>query len=186
MIKREKMACDTYSLLTISSPRSLSWIVGLSTFFFQMALCMLIAANQFHQGTNSSLFNVPFKVDLIVSIAQFMSIFFCIFIQADALTSIETLTLLWRTTEWERVIPDDTDHAGWNVQVLIPNLCKLTQGILVLFVSFVAIGQSDNIIHLLKDFSALMVLSELDNLVFFLAKSGYMGKHLKLKTALVE
>lgn len=46
---------------------------------------------------------------------------------------------------------------------------------LVLF-TFVVIVQSDHIIDLIKDFSALTVISQLDDLVFFLARAGFIGR----------
>lgn len=57
---------------------------------------------------------------------------------------------------------------------------------LVLFISFVVIVQSDHIIDLFKDFSALTVISQLDDLVFFLARTGFIGRNLKSEAIRVE
>ncbi len=48
--------------------------------------------------------------------------------------------------------------------------------VLVTFISFVIIVQADNIIDHLKDFTALMVISEVDNILFQLASHGCLVK----------
>lgn len=65
------------------------------------------------------------------------------------------------------------------LNVFLPNIFSLTQSLLVLMVSFVIIVQSDNIIDLLKDFTSLMFISEINDIVFFVASIGYLGRGLK-------
>ena len=148
-----------------------------------MILCILILYDQLLiQSSGSSTFNVPFYVGNEVRVAQFMSIIFCVAIQGDVLVSIKTLTLLWKTTRWDKIILDRGDDTGslstskWASHILVPNLMRFVEGILGLFVSFVVIVQSDNIINLLRDFTALMIISEVDNLGFRLAADGYVGE----------
>jgi len=94
------------------------------------------------------------------------------------------LALFNLKSEWNVVIgvsgPKSTFR--WIIRIGAPNLMKLSQGLLVVFVSFVIIVQSDNIIDLLKDFTALMVLSETDNITFNLAVYEYLGEGLKQQT----
>jgi len=68
------------------------------------------------------------------------------------------------------------------LNVLLPNVFSLTQSLLVLLVSFVIIVQSDNIIDLLKDFTSLMFISEINDIVFYVASIGYLGRELKRDT----
>jgi len=56
---------------------------------------------------------------------------------------------------------------------------RLVEGIVVLFISFVVIMQSENIIDLPRDFTALMIIWEVDNLGFRLT-AGYLGKAMKV------
>ena len=53
-------------------------------------------------------------------------------------------------------------------------------------ISFVLISQSSNLVDLLKDFSALMILSEIDKIFFKLARYGYLGEELAYETSLVQ
>mmetsp|Transcript_27112 Transcript_27112/g.41523 ORF Transcript_27112/g.41523 Transcript_27112/m.41523 type:complete len:899 (+) Transcript_27112:114-2810(+) len=68
------------------------------------------------------------------------------------------------------------------LNILLPNMFSLTQSLLVLLVSFVIIVQSDNIIDLLKDFTSLMFISEINDIVFYVASIGYLGRELKRDT----
>ncbi len=72
--------------------------------------------------------------------------------------------------------------ASWTRNILIPNILRFLQGSIVNFISFVIIVQSDNIIDLLKDFTALMILSDTDNIFFGLAARGYFGRELQRKS----
>lgn len=172
----------------VSNKCSVPWLLGMSTFLLQVLLCTFIAINQIQQSHNSSLFNVPFAVDRIVTVAQFLSIFFCVCIQSDVLESIQILSMLWKDSNWKQVIPvQNRDNFGsWILHIFLPNFCKFLQGMLVLFISFVVIVQSDHIIDLFKDFLALTVISQLDDLVFFLARAGFIGKNLKSEAFKVE
>lgn len=72
------------------------------------------------------------------------------------------------------------------MHIFLPNFCTFLQGLLVLFISFVVIVQSDHVIDLFKDFSALTVISQLDDLVFFLARAEFIGRNLKSEAMKVE
>ncbi len=74
----------------------------------------------------------------------------------------------------------------WILHILIPNICKFIQGVLVLLITFVIVIQSDSIIDLFKDFAAMQVISELDNVAFHLADHGYFGSDLKEDTSKVK
>jgi hypothetical protein len=74
---------------------------------------------------------------------------------------------------------------------VLPNLLKIVQGLLVLFTSLVVIIQSDDLIDLLKDFTALYFVSEIDNIVFRMTEQRFFGNDLKersdrVKKVLVE
>ena len=70
--------------------------------------------------------------------------------------------------------------------VFLPTIMKLVQGLLVTSVSFVLIMQSENIIDLIKDFTALVIISKFDNVVFQLAVAGFFGEELQLDALKVK
>jgi hypothetical protein len=175
------MPNDTFTLMMLTKLGSKSWVLGFFSFCFQMSLGLMIAWDQINESVGSSLFNVPFKVDNVVRVGQFLSLILCLATQSDILSSIQTIVALGKGSEWDIVIGEEGNKRVvlYLCRVFTPNLMKLMQGILVMFVSFVIIVQSDNIIDLLKDFTALMVLSETDNILFHLADLGYLGEELQ-------
>jgi len=74
------------------------------------------------------------------------------------------------------------DRRLWVLHILFPNFIKFIEGILVVVVTFVIVIQSDNIIDLFKDFAAMQVIAELDNVAFWLANHGYFGNSLQKDT----
>ncbi len=176
---------DTFTLMMVHRVCSQAWALGILSYFFEMILGTLIALDQINLSEGSSLFDVPFNVDTVVRIGQFFSIFLCLSTQTDMLTSVQNLVILGTGNKWNEAIGERNNKnvCVWLIRILLPNLLKFSQGLLVMFVSFVIIVQSDNIIDLLKDFTALMVLSETDNIMFHLATQGYLGQTLLRQTA---
>ncbi len=179
----ENLEHDTFTLMMLATPWSRSWALGIASFLFQTILGTMIALNQTKQSVGSSIFNVPFMVDPVVRAGQFLTILLCLLTQSDVITTIQSLILLGWGSNWDEVIgePGKKSYCLWITRILFPNLLKFSQGLLVMFVSFVIIVQSDDIIELLKDFTALMVLSETDNIMFYIASQGYLGRELLTK-----
>ncbi len=180
---------DTFTLMmTSKSCTSLAWCLGMVTFAFQMTLVTMISIDQVRDSIHSSIFNVPFKVDNVVRVGQVLTIIFTLATQNDVISSIRFGVMFWNYPRWDRIVlrrsednPPPTNSA-WRSHILIPNALKFLQGFLMLFVTTVLIVQSDNIINLLKEFTALMALSETDNVIFWLAVNGYLGGELQRNT----
>lgn len=113
----DTLVSDSFSLIMVSSKCSAPWLLGMSTFLLQVLLCTFIAINQIQQSHNSSLFNVPFAVERIVTVAQFLSIFFCVCIQSDVLESIQIISILWKDSNWRQVIPVQNRGRLWKLDV---------------------------------------------------------------------
>jgi len=60
------------------------------------------------------------------------------------------------------------------IRVIVPLFLKLLQGIFVTTASFFIIVCSFDIIDLLKDYTALVVLSEIDKAAFYMVDFGYL------------
>ncbi len=186
---------DTFSLMSISHPNSQAWFLGLVAFAFQITLGLMIAMNQIIEGAGSSVFNIPFRVDPVVRVGQALTVILCLSTQSDIFSAIQYFIVLRRGSNWREMIHLEGESSSqtssclttsWLMMIAFPNSLKLIQGFLVLFISFVIIVQSDNIISLLKDFTALMVLSETDNILFQLADMGYLGEYLQNKASEVK
>ncbi len=148
----------------------------------------MIAIDQGVQSANSSVFDVPFKVTPFVTTGQILSIFLCLATQNDILIPIRNFVQLGRRSNWDEVIGESGNRSRnlWWIRIALPNIMKFLSGVLVTFISFVIIVQADNIIDLLKDFTALMVISEVDNILFQLASNGYLGDELSAATVRVR
>jgi len=178
---------DTFALMMLSKVLSEAWALGIVALTFQIVLGIMIAYDQIAISAGSSLFNVPFKVDAVVRVGQFSVVIISLSRESDILGALQCLLMLRRGSNWNEVIREpEKSNRLWLIRILLPNLFKMTEGSLVMFISFVVIVQSDNIIDLLKDFTALMVLAETDNVLFGLAKYGYLGETLENKTTHVS
>ena len=195
---------DTFSIMMTSKVHSKGWALGLITFVSQMTLVIMILVGQSGQSKGSTLFDVPFKCSTEVRVGQFFTIILSSFTQRDVLTAIKYL-IMFRTdgADWRILLVDDdesivsntTNSSGeglppmrgmWFRRAVLPNLLKIVQGLLVLFTSLVVIVQSDDIIDLLKDFTALFFVSEIDNIVFYITEQRYFGNDLKQRSGRVK
>ncbi len=72
------------------------------------------------------------------------------------------------------------------ISVFFPSIIRLFQCIGVIAASTGLIIQSDNIIDLVKDYTAIFFISEIDDFVFTLAAQGYIGDALKKSAKTAE
>jgi hypothetical protein len=193
---------DTYTLMMTKKIFSRSWFFGFAMFIIQITLLGLIFHDQIRSSQKSTLFDIPFKVSNDVRIAQFLAIFLSIMISYDIFMPIKELSMLWITNKenWTKVVDTmetvnydspremQNDLSGrpfshirnvWLLHIFFPVVLKFVQGVLVLLITFVIVIQSDDIIDLFKDFAAMQVISEMDNVAFGLASHGFFGKALK-------
>jgi hypothetical protein len=184
---------DSYSFMMCYRPfRSYIWWYGFTVFLFQLALVVLIIANLWGQSQGTTPFDVPFNVSFGVHAGQILALLVGIALQRDITTAISNVLSLRNSTRsyWTEVIMDthmnEPRHSIWMNRILFPNACKFVQGMLVLFTSFIIVIQSETIIDLFKDFAAMQVISELDNMAFWLSENGYCGKDLAKKTKMVK
>lgn len=175
---------DVYSLLILSGFCSKSGIIGLCSFFFQMLLGGFVAYDQIKSGRGSSTFDIPFRVQLVVRLGQFCCIILALCTQNDILTSVRSVVVMGMDSNWDYVVGMEGQKSkrAWYIRIALPNVMKFCQGLLVAFVSFIVVIQTDNIIELLQNFSALMVISEMDNILFQMASFGYFGEELRADT----
>lgn len=104
-------------------------------------------------------------------------------VQTDVLSSIQLLIAMRprEESDWHEVIgvgEDGRNMRTWFIRVFLVNILKFTSGILVLSVNFVTIVQSDNIVDLMKDVAALLIVSELGQIFYKLAEYGFLGNKL--------
>ena len=194
---------DTFSVMMTSKVFSLGWVLGVGTFAFQMTLIVIILIGYYKLSNNSTPFDAPIRVTNEVRIGQFSAVILSLLSQQDIWTAIDAL-IVFRSSSpannergfYRLLVDDDNDGAlqrgngkecaTWFVRAILPNCLKLIQGFSVLFVALIVIIRSDELVKLLRDFTALYFLSEIDNIVFRVASQGYFGENLKARTEKVK
>lgn len=160
-----------------------TWHFGIIVFVIQSVLASMILTTQVIYVESGVPLDSPIKVSIFVSIAQFFGLLLTIFWQSDILTSVRMLNMLWydRNGNWpyEAIHAKNGNFWTWADKVLLPNMLRLVEGLLVLATSFAIIVKSDDIIDLFKDFTALILISEIDNIAFRLASRRYFGKRMR-------
>ena len=190
-----KLEEDTYSLMMTSKVRSGAWLISLFTsLVFQLGLAGLIGIQFFthlyatYSGYNP--FDAPLTNNIYTTIAQLITIILVLATQSDVLSALQTLVILRFRSDvaWDEMIGEagNRSYNMWFMRIFVPNMLKIIQGVAVLFASFLIIVQSTEIIELLKDFTSLLVISEADNIIFYLADMGFLGEHLAMRTAQVK
>ena len=161
-----------------------TWVFGLIAYSIQLTLGGLLIYDQADKEFFDTTMSVPITVDTGLRVAQVMTIFLSVMTQNDLLIGLKTLLLLppsekesWRTT----IGAETGNKYVWFMQIFLPNALKLFQGALILVATFFVIIQTDDIVDLLKDFSALFVISTVDDIFFFMADHGYFGGYLSKK-----
>ena len=131
-------------------------------------------------------------------VGQFFSVFLSVISQDDLLTAVDSLAFFLSSSPeggFYKLLIDENDdevqreqrhRTTWFIRAIFPNCLKIIQGISVLLCSLVVIVQSEILISLLKDFTALYFVSEIDNIVFRVASLGYFGQNLKMRTERVK
>jgi len=165
---------DTYGLLLILSPKSAQFWKTFVIAVFQVALIVMISINLLERDIGDPVFNPPTGISTQVFVGQIMALIIGVFAQNDITESIELL--VYSPVELAsnlKVSP---------LQVLIINLLHFSVGIGGLFIVFVVVVQSTDIVGLFAEFAAMEFISHIDELFFLLASQSYVGKDLCIAT----
>lgn len=173
---------DTFSLMILAKPFSFQWLFGFLTFLLQICLLLMIVIDQYSSSKGTTPFDIPYKVDKLVHVGQFLALMLSLATQTDLVMSILTFMMLWteRRVYWTKLIkvPENASLWIWLTRIAFPIACEFLEGLFVLISTFVIVIQSSDIIDLFKDFAAMQLISEFDNMMFWLALHGYMGTSL--------
>ena len=189
-----KCLCFTFVPCALLVGRG-SWVFGLVPPFIELLLCGIIISDQtdfdvftwIKLGTFPGSLNIPSeRQSNPVYIGQFFAMILALMTQSDVLSATQTFLLLRNSSRvpWQRTISRDGKEeivggcCTWVARVFIPVFLKFLQGIFVLFITWLIIVQSTNVVDLLKDYTALFVISSIDNIFYLVASNGYLGHQL--------
>lgn len=167
---------DMFSLMMLHPVQSRDWALALFTIGFQWLYMIIILINLVGLPLLATPFDVPYAVNVEVTIGQFLGVFIVVGLQSDLLSSIRMIAAMSANEEWNYFIVEPEKSKGlFFVRVLLPNIMKFLGGILVLVCNFAIIVSSENIVELMKDVSAMLIISQITEVVFQLALYGFLG-----------
>jgi len=180
---------DFFAVMMLSNIGSFAWFLGLLSCTIQITLGVLIMLDQVKTDFFSTTLSIPIKGNGQLRIVQILSILLSIMTQMDLLMGLRTIMVLpfHKKQKWKSLIgAEKCNIRVWFTHIFLPNFLKSLQGGLILVASFVVIIQSDSPVDVLKDYSALFVVSTVDNLFFDFAGMGYFGSKLSKKAEEVK
>lgn len=167
---------DMFSLMMLHPVQSRDWALALFTIGFQWLYMIIILINLVGLPLLATPFDVPYAVNVEVTIGQFLGVFIVVGLQSDLLSSVRMIAAMSANQEWNYFIVEPEKSKGlFFVRVLLPNIMKFLGGILVLVCNFAIIVSSENIVELMKDVSAMLIISQITEIVFQLALYGFLG-----------
>jgi hypothetical protein len=166
---KKQLPPDMFSFLVCSKVLSEPFVLGITVFVFQITIYGLLAVNLINLSIDNPL-DVLANVETNVRVAQFLAVIVAVLTQEDLQTSLEQINEGYRPDHIGKEFGEASCGRWW-----FATMCWFLQGTLRLVVTFFLIVKVNNVFDLLLNFTAMEFVSELDNVAFFLAGTGYFG-----------
>ena len=180
-INYQTLPWDAYAFFYCCDPKSSPLWIGVTVVILQVSLFSLFLWDLLNSN------EIPANVEVAVRATQGISILVSFLIQADVRTGLRTLIRQDGIEVLEAEFVAFSYH-----RFILANALMCLQGLLGQIVVIVLILMSDNVFDLLLNFTAVVFISELDEVTFLLAATGYAGpraekaakriKHFKFET----
>mmetsp|Transcript_29784 Transcript_29784/g.50793 ORF Transcript_29784/g.50793 Transcript_29784/m.50793 type:complete len:1440 (-) Transcript_29784:34-4353(-) len=172
---KRDLAEDTFSFLIYANVPC--FLCGILVFLFQMAIYVVLADDIINVDNKKNPFGFPFNVSIPVRISEFLAILISIIAQEDVRKAICLYRDGFDEGGLSTVFPGATLWK-WTLSIVL----RASEGLLGLVITFLLIMRSSSVLDLLLNFSAIEFVTKLDNVVFELAKEGFLGHTLKKET----
>lgn len=169
------MNLNAYTMLYTSSVTSGPWIASFITCFIQYTVFSLFLLDLLNTTS------IPPGVTVLVRVCQVIAIIVAFLVEYDMLHALRAVIYRHGFREMKNTF-DGFDP----MKFYLANALMGMQGLLGKFVAFFLIIFSDNVFDLLLNFTAIMFVSELDEILFYLSGAGYVGKKAQLLAKRIE
>lgn len=174
---------DTFSLMMLHPVYSHEWLLGVFVIVFVWMFMILIIYDAQSQADEAGTpLGIPYSVPIEVTIGQIFSVLVCVSAQTDILSSIR----LWlglrfnEESEWNTIVHLEGDEnrtfKNWMIRIFTPIIAKMITGLIILTVNFITIVQANDIVELMMDVGALLLLQKMPEYLFLLAQYGFLGQ----------
>ena len=160
---------DVFSLIFVNPPLSVGFALALGTFSFQIICLYYIWLDMMDYAPGSPTLNAPQQVSATVRVAQALALLIAVATADDIITALNEV--------FDAALIARAPVA--RVQCYLSCLCRFAEGAVGLLVCTVIIIQSSGVIDLFANFAAMGFISCMDDVVFALAKHGYLSKSLQ-------
>jgi hypothetical protein len=173
---RRTLSRDTFSLMCFSKPTSPSFAWSFMIFLIQIFTFALVAWNIIDIDHPTNPLGIPPNVDTSVRVTQLIAIVIAVATQEDIRTGVNLLYDGYQPEGF--ALFEDSTCFLWALSIV----CRLLEGSLGLIVTFLLVVTEDTVVDLLLNFTAMEFVSQLDEVAFYLARQGYIGKIVQLRT----
>ncbi len=177
---KKKLPPDTFSFLVCSKILSQPFVLGITVFIFQITIYSLLAVDLIKPFSDNPL-GIPANVETTVRGTQFLALIVAVLTQADIRISLEQVNEGYNKDRIGNEFAEASCGKRW-----FATACRFLQRALGLVVTFFLIVIVDNAFDLLLNFTAMEFVSQLDDVAFFLAGTGYFGSKVKEKSEVID
>ena len=176
---------DVYSMLFIANWRSFAFWYAFFVFTLQLLILFLVGwdlLKDYPNEQDENKLNVPAIVDFWqVAAAQGLAILIAV-VNQDDITITLILVAVGISPPFRKALPSlqgKYPGGATQFQFWLANFLRLSEGLLVVVVSFFFIVQADNVLDIFLNFAAIEFVAELDNLGHRIAAEGWIGNPIK-------
>lgn len=193
VIHEEKLPTSTFSLMFLAEPFSRAHIYAWAVFSVQLGIVLAAIVDNFDTTQPSNPAHFPPGSPISVTVAQAIMIPLAVAAQNDFVTGVVRLNDRKTVQVAKRSINDS--HSGgspikfrervwqsaWlhpgttNSKWILSSLAQLFIGFGILVVSFVFMMQSETVFQVLVNFVALIMISNISSIAYFMAANGFLG-----------
>ena len=181
---KASLSQDTFSFIISAHPWSLPFSCGVFVFFLKNVIFVLVLTNMINYDVRFNKLGVPVSVSTTVVISQFIAFAISVFTQNDLITAFIHL-FQGHTPNMVKAFSRNGNGGGYRYQWLLAVTFLACDGVFGLVVTFLLVVTSNTVLNVLLNFAAVEFVAGLDESVFYLASTGFLGRKLMHESVVV-